>query len=240
MRLIIALVAALSLLLLRSGGIAPADAQTDCGGDRADVQTLTDPNAGDLDTAQLIGVNLSTLASLPIPEGLAPGTRYNPYETTIWATRGQLTQAALDPDGAIDVTLSDPDSGDTLTAVFPDALRCAPAADPDLLQAMEQARQTFVQAFGTPQPGGTLPLSGIAVVAGVGFIPAGRAASQGGSGSGIELSPVLGLALATAATTAPPTETTPAPVASATPLPSGAALPAATPAPASATPGAGG
>jgi hypothetical protein len=189
---IAALIAAtLILLAYCTFASRPAVAQTNCGSDRPDVQTLTDPNAGDIDTNQLVGINLSTLAALPIPEGLAADTRFNPYETTVWATVGDLVQAQLDASGAIDVTLRDPASGDTLTAVFPDATRCAGGADPALMQLMLQARQSFIQAFGSPLVSGALPLSGEAEVAGIGFIPSGRAASQGGTGSGIELSPVL-------------------------------------------------
>jgi hypothetical protein len=194
MRSLTLIVAALAVMLLRLGATAPALAQTGCGADRPDVQTLTDANAGDIDTNQLIGVNLSTLASLPIPEGVAAGTRYNPYETTVWETLGQLVQAQLDPSGAIDVTLSDPEGGDTITVVFPDAADCAGSADPAMLQLMEQARAAFLQAYGAPPASGVQPLSGTVEVAGVGFIAAGSSADQGGTGSGIELSPVLAFA----------------------------------------------
>ncbi len=217
MRLSILPAAVLAVLLLRSGANAPAAALSNCGTDRPDVQTLTDTNAGDVDTGPLIGVNLSTLASVPIPNGLASGTRYNPYETTVWATVGQLVQAQLEANGAIDLTLIDPDSGDTLLAVFPDVARCAGSADPSLLQYMQKAREAFVQAYGTPPLSGVLPLSGSAEVAGVGFIPASSAPNQGGSGSGIDLSPVLGFAPISSA--ASPSSAATAPPAGATPLP---------------------
>jgi hypothetical protein len=202
--------------LARAGGAG-------CGTDRPDVGTLTDANAGSVDTSQIIGAHISTLAAVPIPDDLPANARFNPYETTVWSTIGNLVKAQIGPGQAIDVTLADPTTGDTFMAVFPDAARCAQGADPSLLQLMEQARQTFVQAFGTPSSDG-MTLNGTASVIGVGFISAATETGQGGSGSGIEIYPVLDFEIApgTVPSAAPATGTpvsTPSPETAATPQP---------------------
>lgn len=237
MRRLLGLAAVATLLLvpamLATGGFVGGQSAS-CGTDRPDVGTLTDPNVGDIDTSGVIGVHVSTLAAFPIPDQLPADARFNPYETTVYIAEGELVRAQLEPNQDIDVVLQDPDTNDLITVVFPDAARCAQGADPELLQLMEQARQTFLQAFGTPASTSS-PLNGMAVVAGVGFIPAASELAQGGSGTGIELHPVLNFALAPGTSLPEPSATSqPAPGASSQPTPPAAspAAPAATSQPA--------
>ena len=159
-----------------------------CSGPRADVQTLTDKDVSDIDGTQIIGVRVSALAQFPLPDQLPDRSRFNPYETTIYRTGAQLVRAHLGPNQEIELVVADPDTAQTITAVFPDAARCSQGADPVFLQLMQQARQQFVAAMGTPGAGAFSPLNGQAVMTGIGFI---YQLGNGGDQAGIELSPVL-------------------------------------------------
>jgi len=172
-------------------GIRPATAQqAACGTNRWDIKTLTDPSVGDIDLTQVISVNISTLAALPLPDTVPASSRYDPYETTVYTISGELVQASLQPDHDIVLELEDPDTGDTITAAIPDAAQCATGASPQLVHLMEQARQAFVQGYGLPSPGSPMPLSGTAAVVGVGFLDP-VLGQDGEASNGMELHPVL-------------------------------------------------
>src|SRR6266568_3966146 len=112
----------LCVSLAGRGARATAQAQPGaCAGSRADVATLTDPNAGAIDTGQIIGVHVSALAAFPLPEALPEASRFDPYETTIYRTVGQLVSAQFGPNQDINVVVADPDSNATISVVFPDA-----------------------------------------------------------------------------------------------------------------------
>jgi hypothetical protein len=191
--------------------------QMGCQGHREDIMTLTDPNTPDIDPTQIIGVHASALASFPLPADLPDEARFNPYETTIYTTAGNLISATLGPNQEIAVVLADPDTNLSITVVFPDAEHCAQSADTNALQLMEAARQKVVSTLGMPNANGPTPLTGQAIVTGIGFIDQ-SVAEQGNTG--IELAPVLDIQFdSTAAANAPGVTPISTPVASATPQP---------------------
>lgn len=161
-----------------------------CGTGRWGVKTLSDPDAGNVDLTQVIGVNISTLAAIPVPDPAPDQGRYDPLETTIYTTTADLVEARLQPDHDIVVVLQDPISGDTMTAAFPDAAQCAAGADAKFMTLMEQARNAFVQAFGMPGTAGFTPLSGFAQITGIGFFDPVQG-QHGEAPNGFELHPVL-------------------------------------------------
>ncbi|HTE83694.1 MAG TPA: hypothetical protein VK821_03105 [Dehalococcoidia bacterium] len=201
---------AAALLLTARLAMPPATAAVaqsgTCGAVRADVMTLTDPSAADIDTTQIIGVHVSALAAFPLPDQLPEHSRFDPYETTVYRTAGQLMKAQLAPNQEIDLVIMDPDSDRTITVVFPDVTHCAQGADPTVLGLMQQARQQLVATLGSPAAGGyTQQLTGQAIVTGIGFIDL-SVAAQGGSG--IELAPVLDIQFDQAAATGSPAAAT--------------------------------
>lgn len=212
----------IAIQIARAPGAVVRSQSGDCGLAR---MTLTDPTAADIDTSQIIGVHVSALASFPLPDGLPDNARFDPYETTVYRTSGQLISAQLQSDQEIDLVIADPDTDLSITAVFPDAQRCAQVADPTALQLMQMARQQVITTLGTPSAGGSIPLTGQVVVTGVGFIDP-QVAALGHSG--IELAPVLDVQFdQTAAATGraaatPPVSPTPAPTATPSPSTGGA------------------
>jgi hypothetical protein len=220
--LALALAALLALAPHASSGGRVRAQTPDCGTDRQDVETLSDPDVSSIDLTQIIGVNISTLAALPPPDPLPTDSRFNPYETTVYSTTGDLIQAQMQPDQDIVVEMEDPTTGDTMTVAIPDAAQCATGASPQFIQLMEQARSAFVQNFGTPSAGAPMPLSGSAAVIGVGFLDP-VLGQQGEASNGFELHPLLDFEPSSATLpAAPPASVTP----SATPTPEATATPA--------------
>src|SRR5438105_11301165 len=95
----LSLAAAVLLLFGSRASLAPSARaqQAGCGGDRWDVKTLADAKATNIDLTQVIGVNISTLAAIPPPDPLPDNSRSDPYETTIYTTRGNVVEARLQP-----------------------------------------------------------------------------------------------------------------------------------------------
>jgi hypothetical protein len=193
-----------------------------CQGRRADVMTLTDPNIAAIDPTQIIGVHPSALASFPLPADLPDEARFDPYETTVYTTMGNLVSATLAPNQAIALVIADPDTNLSITVVFPDADHCAQSADPNVLQLMQMARQKVISTLGLPTANGSTPLTGQAIVTGIGFID--QAVAEQGN-TGVELAPVLDIQFdPTAGAAGAPVAT---PAAAATPQPQPSATPAA-------------
>jgi len=191
----------LQQLLGRMPAVVAQSQNAACAAERADVRTLADPSASAIDETQIIGAHISTLAAFPLPESLPEKSRFDPYETTVYRTAGDLVSAKLGSNQEIDVVIADPDGKQTITIVFPDTARCAQGADPDALKLMQQARQQFITTLGVPPSGAYTQLTGQAVVTGIGFIDASVAAN---GGSGIQLAPVLDIEFAQAAVIGPP------------------------------------
>jgi hypothetical protein len=193
MRLLRTIVTGTLLVLCLGPLIArPAVAQAPaCGSNRWDVKTLTDASVGNIDLSQIISVNISTLAALPAPDPAPGGTRFDPYETTVYTISGIMVQASLQPDHDIVLEMEDSDTGDTITVAFPDAAQCATGASAQFLQLMEAARSAFVQAYGMPSAGAPISLNGAASVVGVGFLDP-VLGQPGQASNGMELHPVLG------------------------------------------------
>jgi hypothetical protein len=205
-----------------------------CQGRRADIMTLTDPNTADIDPSQIIGVHASALASFPLPADLPDEARFDPYETTIYTTLGNLVSASMQPDQSIALVLADPDTNFSITVVLPDAEQCAQSADSNALQLMEIARQKVISTLGFPSASGPTPLTGQAIVTGIGFID--QAVAEQGN-TGIEIAPVLDIQFDQAAAAASSTGSaaTSTPIVG-TPQPQVSVTATATPSPAAVTP----
>jgi hypothetical protein len=190
MRTILAAAVAALIASIVMSSVPRSEAQQGgaCQGRREDIMTLTDPNIADIDPTQIIGVHASALASFPLPADLPDESRFDPYETTIYTTAGNLVSAALAPDQSIELVLADPDTNLSITVVFPDADTCAQSTDANALQLMQAARQKVISTLGMPSASGPTPLTGQAIVTGIGFIDQ-SVAEQGNTG--IKLAPVL-------------------------------------------------
>jgi hypothetical protein len=207
-RLVVIALAALLLVAGRAPELAPpvafasdGSASSNVGaiagddGTRAAIRSLTDEEAGLVDFNP-VAATIADLLALPIPEAQPRQSRAAPTELTTYSVSAVLAGARLDDSGDIVLTLTTADDpAMRLTARLIDAAACASSADEALLSRMTAARNAFIERFGVPPAGRSIPVGGAAQVTGVGFFDSVPVSGSRSAKLVFALHPVLDLAL---------------------------------------------
>lgn len=193
----------------RSGGSPPppppgttttASAGTQCGVERWDVKTLSDPAASNVNFSP-IPTTVDALRALPAPSVSSTTPRIKGAETSTYTLTGRLVEMKLEDDHDIHLVVADLVSGGTMIVEFPDP-QCSGAVSSAHLADMSAARSALIGAEGAA---GTAfhVLSGTATIIGVGFFDE-LHGQAGVAPNGVELHPVLSFSLSVPSTNQPP------------------------------------
>jgi hypothetical protein len=172
-----------------------------CGEERWSVKTLSDPDVGQVNfTAQ--NTTVDELRSLTKPASLPPDNRIPPTEETTFRLTAQVEQMKLEDDHDVHLVIADLiNPADTMIVEFPD-IACDGAAQSTHKTEMAQARQEFISLFGQPSASHFTNIGGTVVITGVGFFDF-LHGQTGVAPNGIELHPVLSIAIAASPTATP-------------------------------------
>jgi hypothetical protein len=161
---------------------------------------------------------VDTLRALPKPASLPGDNRIAPTEETTFRLTAQVEQMKLEDDHDIHLVIADLSSAsDTMIVEFPDS-NCDGAAQSSHNAEMAAARQQFISLFGQPSASHFTTISGTVVITGVGFFDF-LHGQTGVAPNGIELHPVLSIALAASLTPTPAPTLAPTPTAVPSPTP---------------------
>jgi len=165
------------------------------------VKTLSDLDVGLVNfTPQ--DSTVDTLRALPKPASLPNDNRIAPTEETTFRLTAQVEQMKLEDDHDIHLVIADlSNAADTMIVEFPD-VACDGAAQSAYKSEMAAARQHFVNLFGQPSASHFTTISGTVVITGVGFFDF-LHGQTGVAPNGIELHPMLSIALASSITPGP-------------------------------------
>ncbi len=192
----------LALLTLLVPSMAPPvgyAAPANCGTERWDVKTLSDPAASQVNFApaartisSLLGLNRPAQVSMHTP-------RLDPVEFTVYRVRARLVKSRREGDHDFHVVIADPSSPSrTMVAEVVDPT-CPGAADSGRVTALSAVRHKFISLYGEPDRSSFKPVPGtpIVFIVGVGFwdICTGTHGPgiEGRSPKCLELHPVLNL-----------------------------------------------
>ena len=190
-----ALLAVMTAPALEQVAPGPAAAAT-CGVDRWPVKTGTDPDAGKVDLSSTTATTVTGLSSLAMPSSYPQDNRIAPTETTVFSVSATLVGFKLEDDSDYHLIIQDA-GGDTMVTEIPDPA-CVGSASP-LLSAISGARQYFNSYF---QASTTLQSVDVPIkVRGVGFFDTEHGVT-GAAPNGIELHPVLSVAVGPASAAA--------------------------------------
>jgi hypothetical protein len=156
-----------------------------CGKERWSIKTLTDSDAGNVDFVPKDST-VGQLGALPAPTKVSDLQR-QPQEENVYRVRASVVAFKLEDDKDIHLAIADPSGQQpTMIAEFPNASCDVNALEKDKI---DEARNTFVQAFGQPTHSFHKP-TGCAILTGVFFFD--RIHGQFGvAPNGAELHPVL-------------------------------------------------
>ena len=193
-----ALIGALAIACGSKGGNADSPTATvaddeaegaPCGVGRWSVKTLSDDDAGRVDTTPK-PQTVAALGALPPPDDFPDTHRVAPTELQTFTVTARAVGLSLEDDGDVHMVLADLDD-DTKTMIveFPDAEACLGALTSRFAPEMRSAREALVAAYGEPTTD-FMDLTGTVTVTGVGFFdfPHGQ---FGVAPNAIELHPVL-------------------------------------------------
>lgn len=165
-----------------------------CGKERWDVKTVSDPAASQIRLTPL-DVTVTQLQALKFPlKTWAPHSRRQPpVEFTVYRAQVRLIEYHQEPDHDFHVVVAEPtDNSKTMIVELPDPA-CPGASGSPMHATLSAVRQTFVDHYGHPPTGRDFsPVPGHPVVnlTGVGFFDK-LHGQRGVAPNGIELHPVL-------------------------------------------------
>ena len=187
----------------------PTGSALPCGEERWSVKTLSDPDVGQVNFNPQ-DTTVDQLRALAKPGSLPPNNRIPPTEETTFRMTAQVLQMKLEDDHDIHLVIADlSDPTHTMIVEFPD-VACEGAAQSAHKDQMAQARQQFVSLFGSPSASHFTGISGIVTLTGVAFFDF-LHGQTGVAPNGIELHPVLSIAVATSPTATLTVTPTPTP-----------------------------
>ena len=178
------------------------------------IKTLSDPDVG------LINFNpqdttVDQLRALTKPASLPPNNRIAPTEETTFRVTAQALKMKLEDDHDIHFIIADSERRDTHDDRRVPRCRQKARLSPRT-RTRWQARQQFVGLFGQPSAGQLTDIAGTVVLTGVGFFDF-LHGQTGVAPNGIELHPILSIALAQSPTATPTVTPTNTPAATPTP-----------------------
>lgn len=188
---------AVLIALIAAQGFTPtapaAIAQSSCSVERGSVKYLADADAGSVDFTP-VNVTIPELVVLPVPAVLPNTSRAAAPEFTTYTIAALAVQMTLEDDGDIHLVIADP-ADPTITMIVELADPACPfGVDPGIIAAMQAARDLFIARFGQPSASRFTRLTGSIRITGVGFFDD-LHGQTGVAPNGIELHPVLGLAV---------------------------------------------
>jgi len=144
-----------------------AEAAGQCGVERWEIKTLTDPDAGDVHFRPR-HTTIRHLRRLDRPSSVGHSSpRIAPHELRVYRVHGKLITAKLEEDSDFHLVVSVPKHrAKTMIVEFP-ARHCTAGAKHR--SDMTRARRKFIEACGRPSSSSFTDLRGRAVLAGVGF-----------------------------------------------------------------------
>jgi hypothetical protein len=158
-----------------------------CGVERWAVKTLQDGAANRVNFTPR-RTSVVALRRLTPPPTL--GARTSPVETRTYRVAALLLSAKIEADSDIHLVIAQPGHGSqTMIVEFPNP-GCTPKASKSAKSSMKSARASFLRACGTPSASSFTPLSGRAIITGVGFFDF-KHGQRGVAPNAIELHPVL-------------------------------------------------
>ena len=156
------------------------------GGKRWAIKTLTDAAATSVRYEHPVVTTVAALAAQTPEAPIEGNTKRLPSETAVYEVTAKLVKAKISYDpstnkGDQDTTLviADPSTGATMVAELPKG-GCAPESTSIKAKKMDNARQAFVAACGTPPAGHFRTLHGTAKITGVGFFDLDHGKAQTG------------------------------------------------------------
>ena len=155
-----------------------------CGVERWFVKTGTDPEAAQVDTANVHDSTVAEMTAIAAPH--SPTTRVAPVETTVYRLHATITAYRTEKDSDVHLVLSD-DAGRTMIAEIPSS-GCMGSSP--FVEAVRQTRSTFDARF--PESTSFRVVNTVATLTGVGFFDF-KHGQRGVAPNAIELHPLLSI-----------------------------------------------
>jgi len=168
-----------------SDGVAQREVVTECGFERWDVKTLTDPVA-DLVNLTPSPATVEQLTALPVPEEFSHDAERLPSEFQTYTVRATLVEFKEEDDNDIHLVIVG-SSGGSMIAEIPEPT----CAEGSRLEAeITRARVRFIESFGEPSRTSWSEVNAIVAVTGVLFFDV-HHGQRGVAPNAVELHPVF-------------------------------------------------
>lgn len=168
-----------------SGGVAQRKIPTQCGSERWDVKTLTDPGAEGVDLTPS-RATVEQLSALPVPAEFKRDAARLPSEFQSYTVEATLVEFKEEDDNDIHLVIMGP-SGRSMIAEIPEPT----CAEGSRLEAeIARARARFIESFGEPSRTSWSEVNAIVTVTGVLFFDV-HHGQRGVAPNAVELHPVF-------------------------------------------------